>query len=103
MLTMSGATNGRRAVEGWKSMKEKTGQKLTEIAKGHEETFYTLDDLTAQPRQAISTPVWSGMEKDNRRYSPFTVNVEYDIPWRTVTGRQSFYLDHEVMLDFGEG
>ncbi|TMN23079.1 nitrate reductase subunit alpha [Lentibacillus cibarius] len=103
ILLMSGATNGKRAVEGWESMEEKTGQDLSDIAKGHEETFYTMADLTAQPRQTISTPVWSGLEKGGRRYSPFTVNTEYSIPWRTLTGRQSFYLDHEMMLDFGEG
>lgn len=103
ILDMSGATNGKRAVAGWKSLEGKTGKKLTEIAAGHEEDAYTLLDITAQPRQAISTPVWSGMERDNRRYSPFTVNTEYSIPWRTLTGRQSFYLDHEIMLDFGEG
>ncbi|GGE50408.1 nitrate reductase subunit alpha [Pullulanibacillus camelliae] len=103
ILLMSGATNGKRAVEGWKSLEAKTGQHLEDIAMGHEESAYTLLDLTAQPRQAISTPVWSGMEKDNRRYSPFTTNVEYNLPWHTLTGRQSFYLDHEVMLDFGEG
>src|SRR5699024_7773615 len=100
---MSGATNGRRAVEGWESLEKKTGQNLSEIAKGHEENAYTMADITAQPRQTISTPVWSGLEKDGRRYSPFTVNTEYNIPWRTLTGRQSFYLDHEMMLDFGEG
>src|SRR5699024_6861150 len=103
ILLMSGATNGRRAVEGWESLEKKTGQNLSEIAKGHEENAYTMADITAQPRQTISTPVWSGLEKDGRRYSPFTVNTEYNIPWRTLTGRQSFYLDHEMMLDFGEG
>ncbi|WP_405102946.1 nitrate reductase subunit alpha [Oceanobacillus sp. FSL H7-0719] len=103
ILLMSGATNGKRAVEGWKSLEAKTGQKLTEIAAAREEEDFTLDDLTAQPRHAISTPVWSGLEKDNRRYSPFTVNTEYKLPWHTLTGRQSFYLDHEMMLDFGEG
>ncbi|GGB60623.1 nitrate reductase subunit alpha [Virgibacillus dakarensis] len=103
ILLMSGASNGKRAVAGWKSLEAKTGQKLEEISKAREEEDYTLDALTAQPRTAISTPVWSGMEKDNRRYSPFTVNTEYNIPWRTLTGRQSFYLDHEMMLDFGEG
>lgn len=103
ILLMSGASNGKRAVAGWKSLEAKTGQKLEEISKGREEEDYTLDAITAQPRTAISTPVWSGMEKDNRRYSPFTVNTEYNIPWRTLTGRQSFYLDHEMMRDFGEG
>lgn len=103
ILTMSGATNGKRAVAGWKSLEKKTGQNLEGISKTREEEDTTLDDITAQPRHTISTPVWSGLEKDNRRYSPFTVNTEYNIPWRTLTGRQSFYLDHEMMLDFGEG
>ncbi|AOZ90970.1 nitrate reductase subunit alpha [Paenibacillus crassostreae] len=102
ILLMSGATNGQRAVEGWKSMEAKTGKKLTGIAEPREEDAYTLQDITIQPRQAISAPVWSGLEKDNRRYSPFTLNTEYSIPWRTLTGRQSFYLDHEMILDFGE-
>jgi nitrate reductase alpha subunit len=103
ILLMSGATNGKRAVEGWKSLEAKTGKKLHDIAEPREEEAFTLFDITAQPRQAISAAVWSGLEKDNRRYSPFTVNIEYGIPWRTLTGRQSFYLDHEVLLDFGEG
>jgi nitrate reductase alpha subunit len=103
ILLMSGATNGKRAVAGWKSMGEKTGQDLSELAKGREEEDMTLDEITAQPRQTITTPAWSGIAKDGRRYSPFTVNKEYNIPWRTLTGRQSFYLDHEMMLDFGEG
>ncbi len=102
ILLMSGATNGRRAVEGWESMEQKTGKSLTHISKPREEDDYTMHDLTIQPRHAISTPVWSGLENDHRRYSPFTLNKEYNIPWRTLTGRQSFYLDHEVMLDFGE-
>lgn len=103
ILLMSGATNGKRAVEGWKSIEHKTGKSLAHISEGREEEDYTLEALTVQPRQAISTPVWSGLENDNRRYSPFTVNKEYHLPWHTLTGRQSFYLDHEVMLDYGEG
>lgn len=103
ILLMSGATNGKRATEGWKSLEEKTGKQLEHISKGREDEAYTLEDLTVQPRHSISTPVWSGLENDNRRYSPFTVNKEYNLPWHTLTGRQSFYLDHEMMLDFGEG
>lgn len=102
ILLMSGATNGERAVEGWKSMEEKTGKKLTHIAEPRKEEDYTLEAITVQPRQTISTPVWSGLENDHRRYSPFTSNKEYNLPWHTLTGRQSFYLDHEVILDYGE-
>lgn len=103
ILLMSGATNGKRAIAGWKSLEAKTGQELGDISAARAEEDHTLNDLTIQPRTAISTPVWSGLEKDHRRYSPFTVNTEYNIPWRTLTGRQSFYLDHEMMLEFGEG
>lgn len=103
ILLMSGTTNGKRAVEGWKSLKEKTGKDFEFVSKGREEEDLTLDDITVQPRQTISTPVWTGLENDGRRYSPFTSNVEFKLPWHTLTGRQSFYLDHEVMLDYGEG
>ena len=37
-----------------------------------------------------------------RPYSPFTLNVEQLIPWRTLTGRQHFYLDHENYIEWGE-
>lgn len=45
----------------------------------------------------------SGTESRTRRYSPFTINVDRRIPWRTLTGRQQFYVDHEWMLEYGEG
>ena len=102
ILMMSGASNGERAVEGWKSLETKTGQKLVELAKERREEKFTIDSITEQPRRTITSPMWTGVQKDGRKYSPFTVNVEYNIPWRTLTGRQSFYLDHEMMLDFGE-
>lgn len=62
----------------------------------------SFDEITAQPRKVITSPVYSGTETGNRRYSPFTTNVDRLIPWRTLTGRQHFYLDHELMLEFGE-
>jgi len=102
ILTLSGATNGRRALEEWTALEKPTGLELKEIAEGRKEEAYSLADITAQPRLAMATPVWSGLEGEGRRYSPFTVNTEYLVPWRTLTGRQHFYLDHEVMLDFGE-
>jgi nitrate reductase alpha subunit len=37
-----------------------------------------------------------------RAYSPFTLNVEDLVPWRTLTGRQHFYLDHQKYLEWGE-
>ncbi len=103
ILTLSGATNGRRAVEEWTALERPTGLSLIEIARGHEAEAHTLQSITAQPRLALPTPVWSGLEAPDRRYAPFTANIEYGIPWHTLTGRQHFYLDHELMLEFGEG
>ncbi len=103
ILTFSGATNGRRSQEEWKALGEKVGHDLTGMISGDEEVDYSLQDLIAQPRRAMPTPVWSGTEKGGRRYSPFTVNIEENIPWRTLTGRQHFYLDHEIFLEFAEG
>lgn len=103
ILTLSGATNGERAYEEWRALGKITGLQLTEDAEHHRAIAHTLQSITAQPQFTLSAPVWSGLEGADRRYSPFTSNVEYKIPWRTLTGRQSFYLDHEVMLEFGEG
>jgi len=43
------------------------------------------------------------VESRDRRYSPFTINVERSLPWRTLTGRQQLYVDHAWMLELGEG
>ncbi len=103
ILTLSGPTNGHRAVEEWQALEKTTGLSLMEAIHGREDTVYRFEDLTVQPRLALPAPVWSGLESEGRRYSPFTANVDFKIPWRTITGRQHFYMDHEVMLDYGEG
>ena len=103
ILTLSGATHGRRAYDQWKVLEGITGLELAEPITGERRgEAMTLADITAQPRLSLATPVWSGLEGEGRRYSPFTANVEYKIPWRTLTGRQHFYVDHEMMLDYGE-
>ncbi|KRW92462.1 nitrate reductase [Alicyclobacillus tengchongensis] len=102
ILTLSGATNGHRAVEEWTALSQTTGLNLKDVSAGRHEEAYTFADITAQPRLSFATPVWSGLEGEERRYSPFTVNVEFKVPWHTLTGRQHFYVDHEVMNDFGE-
>lgn len=103
ILSLSGATNGKRSSEEWEFMAKKTGLDISRTFSASGDTDYTFQDLTVQPRRAIATPVWSGSEGNGRRYSPFTTNIELNIPWRTLTGRQSFYLDHEIMLEMGEG
>jgi nitrate reductase alpha subunit len=59
--------------------------------------------LQSQPRRLLTSPCWSGLMNDGRAYSAFTYNVERLVPWRTLTGRQQFYMDHPWMIAFGEG
>ncbi len=56
----------------------------------------------AQPRKIISSPTWSGLEDEHVSYNAGYTNVHELIPWRTLTGRQSLYQDHQWMRDFGE-
>lgn len=102
ILTLSSTTNGRIAVKAWESLEKKTNMPLKDLAAEREEECFTFAQITAQPRTVITSPAFSGCEKGGRRYSPFTTNIERLIPFRTLTGRQSFYIDHEIMLEFGE-
>ncbi|WP_042355432.1 nitrate reductase subunit alpha [Bacillus rubiinfantis] len=102
ILSLSSSTNGSLAMKAWAALEQRSGQKLADLAEERAEEHLSFNEITAQPRQVISTPVFSGTETGGRRYSPFTTNVERLIPWRTLTGRQHFYLDHETMFEFGE-
>ncbi|ADH98804.1 nitrate reductase subunit alpha [Salisediminibacterium selenitireducens] len=102
ILSLASTTNGKVAVKAWEALSKKTGRNYEEIAKEREGDHFTFDQISAQPKTVITSPAFSGSEKDGRRYSPFTMNVEQHIPWRTITGRQSFFLDHDMMHEFGE-
>jgi len=103
ILALSGTTNGRLAVESFRQLEPRTGLPLAHIPEDRAEERLTLSEITVQPRKVIASAEWSGLESRERRYSPFTQNVDHGIPWRTLTGRQSFYVDHEWMLELGEG
>jgi nitrate reductase alpha subunit len=102
ILTLSGTTNGRLAVEGFRRLEERTGRHLVDLAEGSEEKRITFADTQARPVPVITSPEWSGSETGGRRYAPFTVNVERLKPWHTLTGRMHFFLDHDWMHEFGE-
>ena len=103
ILALSGTTNGRVAIDGFRQLGDRVGRDLTEIVADRSEERITFDELSAQPRKVLASAEWSGMESRERRYSPFTSNVEYGIPWRTLTGRQQLYIDHAWIRDLGEG
>ena len=66
------------------------------------DTQIRYKDLITQPRRVLNSPIWSGIESHEVNYTANYSNVNNLIPWRTITGRQSFYQDHPWMLDFGE-
>ncbi len=102
IMALSGATNGRLAVQGFETLERRTGTRLADLAEDRLEDRHSFRDVSIQPRKTITSPEWSGIESRDRRYSPFCVNVDRLVPWRTLTGRQQFYSDHAWMRDFGE-
>ncbi|WP_098742866.1 nitrate reductase subunit alpha [Paenibacillus sp. EZ-K15] len=102
ILNLSSATNGRVSQRAWESAEQDTGVQLKDISADRAAERITFQSITAQPREVIPTPVFSGSNKMGRRYSPFTTNIERLVPFRTLTGRQHFYIDHEIFLQFGE-
>jgi nitrate reductase alpha subunit len=102
ILTLAPETNGEVALKSWEPLEKRTGLSLTHLSIARRNEKFSFDDLTAQPRKIITSPVWSGIESEERRYSPFVINVEEKVPFRTLTGRAHFYLDHPWMRSFGE-
>lgn len=103
ILTLAPETNGHVAVKAWQALSENTGIDHTHLAKPREHDSIRFRDVQAQPRKIISSPIWSGLESDDVSYNAGYTNVHELIPWRTLTGRQQFYQDHQWMRAFGEG
>ena len=102
ILALSGTTNGRVAVAGFRALELRTGQKLTDLALDNEGKRITFADTQARPVPVITSPEWSGSEHGGRRYTAFAINVERLKPWHTLTGRQHFFIDHDWMTELGE-
>ncbi len=102
ILTLSPETNPRVAARAWRSLERRTGLDLSHFCCAEGESL-RFADIDAQPRKVLTSPTWSGVESEGRSYSPFVINIEEKIPFRTLTGRAQFYQDHEWMLAFGEG
>lgn len=102
ILLLAAETNGELAHRAYVAESVKTGIDHTHLAADTRAVRYTFNDLKAQPRRVLTTPFWTGVTTGNRTYSAYCQNVEEEIPWRTLTGRQHLYLDHETYIAFGE-
>jgi len=102
ILALSGVSNGRLSAEGFRALERRCGVPLASLAEGAEESRITFQDAQVQPRRVITSPEWSGIDEEGRSYAAFTINVERDKPWHTLSGRMHLYLDHAWMRELGE-
>lgn len=103
IMALAPETNGELAHRAYQNLEKRVGKPLAQISEGDRNFRMTWEEITQKPRRFISTPVWSGLVSENRPYAPYTLNVEYGVPWRTLSGRQSLYLDHPYYGEFHEG
>lgn len=102
ILSLAPETNGQVAVKAWDALSKVTGRDHTHLAKVKEDEKIRFRDIVAQPRKIISSPTWSGLEDEHVSYNACYTNVHEMIPWRTLSGRQQLYQDHEWMRAYGE-
>ncbi|CAM4065088.1 anaerobic dimethyl sulfoxide reductase chain A [Yersinia intermedia] len=102
ILSLAPETNGQVAVKAWQALEQLTGRQHAHLALNKEDEKIRFRDIQAQPRKIISSPTWSGLEDEHVSYNACYTNVHELIPWRTLSGRQQLYQDHEWMRAFGE-
>jgi nitrate reductase alpha subunit len=103
ILQLSTLTNGKLADRAYQIMAKKIGvPEIAELGKPYKDIKIEYRDLQAQPKRYNSSPLWSGLMHEGRTYAAYTYNVDMFVPWRTLTGRQHFYLDHDAYIAFGE-
>ncbi len=102
VLHLSSLTNGELTVRAYRNAEKKTGLELAHLGEGSKDVRITYADLQAQTRRYNNSPLWSGLMHNGRAYAAYTYNVEHLVPWRTLTGRQHFYLDQEMYIAYGE-
>lgn len=102
VIQISPETNGAAAYQAWKALESKTGLKLVDLIEHRQHERYSFEDLSSHPRRVLTSPMWFGIEDIGRTYSPYTVNIERLVPFRTLTGRQEIYLDHQLYRELGE-
>ena len=102
ILHLSGVSNGEVALEGFRNQGKRVGTDMTPLVAGNEQTKITWDAVKERPTEVITSPEWSADKRGGRRYTAFSINIEWDRPFRTLSGRMHYYLDHDWYIDYGE-
>jgi nitrate reductase alpha subunit len=102
ILHLAPETNGEVSYAAFKHEEERVGLPLADLAEKVRGVRMNFGDITRQVRRTLPSPCWTGIVNDGRAYAAWCLNVERLVPWRTLTGRQHFYVDHPWYLDFGE-
>ncbi|MBI4906578.1 MAG: nitrate reductase subunit alpha [Acidobacteria bacterium] len=102
ILRFASVTNGELAWRAYKEMEERAGVPLVHLAEKNRGARISYKELQSRIQRFVNSPMWSGLIENGRAYSPFTYNVDEKMPWRTLTGRQHFYLDHPGYIQYGE-
>jgi nitrate reductase alpha subunit len=102
ILRFASVTNGDLSYRSYKNMEQRVGLPLAHLVERYRAQRADYKTLQTRPFRLLNSPMWSGLTDEGRPYSPFTYNIECMVPWRTLTGRQHFYLDHPGYIDFGE-
>jgi nitrate reductase alpha subunit len=99
---LSSATNGNLAQQLWEKLESRVGRPLVDLSEELHNAGFSYEDLLAAPRRTVKSPLGSDAVSQAGTYTPFADNIELGIPWRTLTGRQHFFIDHPVYLSEGE-
>lgn len=102
ILALSPESNGTVSVRSWQGLEKQTGFKLNDLSRPIEDAYLTFQSVSARPAKGFTSPNWSGIETHGRTYTPFELNVTRLVPFRTLSGRQHFYLDHAWTRALGE-
>jgi nitrate reductase / nitrite oxidoreductase, alpha subunit len=102
ILKLAPETNGELAYRAYQNLGSRVGKPLEQLAAGGRDFRIVWEDIVQKPRRVGNSPIWSGLVDNGRPYAPFILNVEHGVPWRTLTGRQSIYLDHLYYREFNE-
>jgi len=102
ILHLSGVSNGELAKQGFEYLSSRTGKDLTPLGTADEDARITWDDIKERPKEVITSPEWTADKRNKRRYTAFSINVEFEKPWHTLTGRMQYYIDHDWYMDYGE-